>query len=229
MRRTYISPEYKYQSVYGTFNMEEESSFFGSKMLEIEDSILLTGDNLVYYQDNSKQQLDLGKEYDYPPVIYNLSDDKKANHTLALNQFQTPIDKLNYAKWIMTIKFRTLFKNYLFATLKKYRTFEGVTNEMTFNKSVDSAIKDYIDRNILNRYRFSEIMVYITPIDLLSVGAYKYRNVWDTTINKEQFKFTKFSTQTDFDKDDLKLYFSQDFLASRYAFKYYFELKFDKL
>ena len=39
MRRTYISPEYYYNNVYGTFNMVEESNFFGAKMLEVEDMI----------------------------------------------------------------------------------------------------------------------------------------------------------------------------------------------
>jgi hypothetical protein len=229
MRRTYISPEFKYEPTHGTFNMEEESSFFGSKMLEIEDTILLSGDTIIYYQNENKEQLDLEREYDYTPVVYNLTNDKKLQHTLVLNEFQTPIEKLNYAKWILTIKFKTLFKNYLFSTLKKYRTFEGVSNNMTFNQSVDSSIRDYIDRNILSRYVFSEVIIYIVPVDLLSGGTFKLKNIWDSTINQEQYKFTKFSTQTDFDKDDLKIFFSQNFLASQYAYRYYFELKFDKL
>jgi len=47
MRRTYISPEFEYKKVYGTFNMKEESSFFGSKMLEIDDILELTEQSIV--------------------------------------------------------------------------------------------------------------------------------------------------------------------------------------
>jgi hypothetical protein len=51
MRRSYISPEFDHNDVYGTFNMIEESNFFGSKMLEIEDSIYIDVQNLIYYQN----------------------------------------------------------------------------------------------------------------------------------------------------------------------------------
>ena len=47
MRRTYISPEFIYQKVNGTFNMQEHSSFFGSKMIEIDDEIVIKNDNIT--------------------------------------------------------------------------------------------------------------------------------------------------------------------------------------
>ena len=50
MRRSYISPEYTESSIYGTFNMLEESNFFAAKMLEIEDSIYISNQNIIYYQ-----------------------------------------------------------------------------------------------------------------------------------------------------------------------------------
>jgi hypothetical protein len=51
MRRSYISPEFEYNRVFGTLNMKEESSFFGSKMLEIEDSLELHNQGIVYFQN----------------------------------------------------------------------------------------------------------------------------------------------------------------------------------
>jgi hypothetical protein len=47
MRRTYISPEYQKRAVYGTLNMVEESTFFGAKMLEIEDTISIDNQDII--------------------------------------------------------------------------------------------------------------------------------------------------------------------------------------
>jgi hypothetical protein len=229
MRRNYISPEFDYVPVYGTLNMEEESSFFGSKMLEITDSVFIGNENLIYYQNINNEQLDLEKEDDFPPIIYNTLDDKKTNHRLALDDSQTDAEKNSFAKWILTINLKTLLRNYIFATLKKYRTFEGVSNEMAVNQNVDYAIKDYIERNVLNRYKFSRVDLYILPVDLLTIAGLKYGNTWDSVIEQDKYKFTKFSTITDPKSIDVKLYFSQELSASQYAFRYYFNLYFEKL
>lgn len=229
MTRNYISPEFIYQPVYGTFNMEEESSFFGSKMLEIEDQFTISNDSLVYYQNTNNEQLDLEKEYDFPSVIYNANTDKEQNHALNLDEFQTQIEKNNYAKWIMKINLKTVLRNYLFAKLKQYRTFEGVSNQMTFNQNIDFAIKDYIERNVINRYKFTGVELYLSPINLLSANSLKYQNIWDPNIVQTQFRYDKFSTITDFRFDDIQLFFSQNTLASQFAFRYYYNLKFEKL
>lgn len=229
MKRNYISPEFRYSPIFGTFNMEEESSYFGSKMLEIEDSLRIGNSSIIYYQNQNNEQLDLEKEYDFPPLLYNTVNDKKTYHSLNLDEFQTQLEKNNYAKWNMTINLRTVLRNYLFATLKNARTFDGVSNDMTMNKSVDFSIKEYIERNVINRYTFSGLDLYIVPIDLLSVGSLKYQNVWDETIDDERYKFTKFSTVTDFKFEDIQVFFSQEFSASQYAFRYYYNLNFNKL
>ena len=229
MTRSYISPEFKYPPVFGTLNMEEESSFFGSKMLEIEDYITIGDESIVYYQNQNNEQLDLEKEYDFTPALYNTVNDKKTNHTLVLDEFQTQLERNNYAKWIMTINIRTLLRNYIFALLKKYRTFDGIFNEMTINKNVDFSIKEYIERNVINRYKFTGVDLYIVPVDLLTIGSLKYENIWDKEIGQEEYKFTKFSTVTDFKFEDVQLFFSQNFSATQYTFRYYFNLKFEKL
>jgi hypothetical protein len=229
MRRNYISPEFDYVPVYGTLNMEEESSFFGSKMLEITDSIIIGNDNLIYYQNINNEQLDLEREDDFPPIVFNTLNDKKINHRLVLDDSQTDVERNSFAKWILTIDLRVLLRNYIFATLKKYRTFEGVSNIMAANQNVDFAMKDYIERNVLNRYRLSKIDLYLAPVDLLTIAGLKYGNIWDSVIEQEKYKFTKFSTITDERLIDVKLYFSQELSASQYAFRYYFNLNFEKL
>jgi hypothetical protein len=71
--------------------------------------------------------------------------------------------------------------------------------------------------------------MYIVPVDLLTINSLKYQNIWDSDIAKEQYIFTKFSTVTDFKFEDIQVFFSQNFSASQYAFRYYFNIKFDKL
>ena len=229
MRRTYISPEFKYNLVFGTLNMEEESSFFGSKMLEIDDVVEISNQSLIYYQNQYNEQLDLEKEYDFPPVVFDSNNVKKIYHTIVLDELQTISEKNNYAKWIMNINLKDTLRDYLFAILKKYRTFEGISNDMTLNQNIDISIKDYIERNVLNRYKFSNVELYLVPVDILSNGVLKYSTTWDIDIALDEYKFTKFSTITDFMEKDVKIYFSQNYPASQYAFRYYFNLIFTKL
>ena len=80
MRRTYISPEFVYQKVHGTLNMVEHSSFFGSKMLEIDDNLNIKNDNIVYYQLSNGEQLDINAESNLPQIVYDAVIDKKNNH-----------------------------------------------------------------------------------------------------------------------------------------------------
>ena len=62
MRRSYISPEFTDNPIYGTFNMIEESNFFAAKMLEVEDSIYISNQNIIYYQKLTGEQTDLSIE-----------------------------------------------------------------------------------------------------------------------------------------------------------------------
>ncbi len=141
MRRTYISPEFEYNKVYGTFNMKEQSSFFGSKMLEIDDMISIKNDNIIYYQLSNGEQIDIRSESGiYPQIIYDAVLDKKTNHTIIIDESQTEYEKSQNARWIVDIQIQNILRNYIFATLKKFRTFEGVRNNMTINNSINSSI-----------------------------------------------------------------------------------------
>jgi hypothetical protein len=231
MRRTYISPEFEYSRVYGTFNMKEESSFFGSKMLEIEDILDLNNQSIIYYQNLNKEQIDLEIETSLSPVVYSLSDDKKNNHTLVLDDNQSESQKNSQTKYIMTIQLKTILENYLFATLKQYRTFDGVRNNMCFNNNVNFSIKEYISKNILDRYKFEKLELYIRYIDLRDQNVRRFINNWyssDDIIVKENI-LSKIQTETEFDESVIKVLFSQDKSSQQYSFEYYFKLSWVKL
>jgi len=229
MRITSISPEFIYQKVNGTFNMVEHSSFFGSKMLEIDDSISIKNDNIIYYEQSNGEQLDANVESALPQIVYNAVDDKRNNQILKLDDAQTDEQKQGNARWILDIQIQSVLRDYIFATMKKWRTFEGVKNNMTISNNVDSAIKEYIDKNVLNRYKFSKIEFFLQSVDLISVGGLKYNNQYDPTIESSTTLYTKFSTETDANDLDIRLKFYQELPANLNAFKYYFNLYFEKL
>jgi hypothetical protein len=229
MRRNYISPEFIYQKVNGTLNMKEQSTYFGSKMLKIADTISVKNDNIIYYQQSTGEQIDYNIEKSLPQIIYNTIDDKSANQTIILDESQTPDNKLNHATWILTIQIKKILTDYIYATLKKSRCFQGVRNNMTINNHINDAIIDYINKNVLDRYKFSKIEMYIQSIPLISVGSLQYVNTFDATIENNQNLFTKIQTETDFNDLDIKVTFNQPDPATQYVFNYYFNLYFEKI
>ena len=88
MRRNYISPEFTNYKIFGTFNMVEESNFFGAKMLDIEDNITIGTQDIIYYQKFTGEQIDYTTESAISPVSYSSSDSKNSNHTLVIDETQ---------------------------------------------------------------------------------------------------------------------------------------------
>lgn len=228
MRRSYISPEFDYYKVYGTYNMKEESSLWSSKMLEIEDFLNLDNGNLIYYQNSNNEQLDLSIETSLPSISYSTSDDKKANHTLIIDPSQSDTQKEGQTRYILTINLKQVLTNYLFATLKQYRTFEGVKNEMTSNNDVDFSIKEYITKNVLDRYKFQKIELYIKYVDIKVNNVRRFSTNWNDQIGLTDFQTSKFITQTKFDDSETVVTFNQLQVSSLYAIDYYFKLLYQK-
>jgi hypothetical protein len=229
MRRSYISPEYQTKAVYGTLNMLEESTFFGAKMLEIEDSIVIDTLDIIYYQNQNGEQLDLSIESSFASIVYSSSDNKKSNHTLVLDPSQPKSQLDNNTRWILTIDLKTIITDYLFATLKKFRTFEGIKNDMNIYANTDTAIKSYINYNILNRYRYKTIQLYINYVDLRNQNTLRYNNTWNKNSINTSNLLTKLQTETEFDESSIKVTFNQEKPSSTYRFDYYFNIIFEKI
>ena len=229
MRRSYISPEFKTNNVYGTYNMVEESNFFGAKMLEIEDSILISNQNIIYYQKTNGEQLDFDTETTLESTIYSSSLDKNTNHKITLDQSQTKYNLDNNTKWIIDIDTKSILSNYLFAELKRYRTFEGIKAEMTIYNDVNVAMKKYIESNVLNRYKLSTIDLYVNYTDLRNQNVLRYKNIWNESTYKDQYKLSKVQMISDFNQKTLRVLFNQEKPSSTYKFDYFFNLLFVKI
>jgi hypothetical protein len=229
MRRTYISSEYKNTKTYGTFNMLEESNYFGSKMLEIEDMIYIENQSIIYYQQQTGEQLNLSAETSIESPVYSASSDKEINHTLKIDETQVDYQKENNTKWIMDIKLNDILSNFLFASLKKYRTFEGMKTTLTRTNDVNTAIREYISLNVSNRYKFKKIDLYIKYKDLRSQNVLRFKNTWNPTIGIDSNKFQKIQTETAFDGSSIRLLFNQEEPSTQYSFEYYFNILFEKI
>lgn len=229
MRRSYISPEFEHKDVYGTYNMVEESNFFGAKMLEIEDSILIDNQNIIYYQMPNGEQLDLSVENTLQSYVYSAAIDKEKNQILSIDPTQTDYTKENLTNWTIDINLKGILANYLFSELKRWRTFEGIRTNMNSYNDVNTAIKNYINFNVIDRYKLSRIDLYLNYKDLRSQNLLRYKNSWNSNIVNPAKKLTKFQSEMSVDGSYTKLTFNQQQPSSSYTFEYFFNLYFEKL
>lgn len=229
MKRTYISPEYIGYQVYGTFNMVEESNFFSAKMLEIEDEIVVSNQDIIYYQNLKGEQIDYSIESSLESYIFSSIQNKQSNHTLLIDDSQPQYQKDKNTKWILTIKVEQILKDYIFAELKKYRTFEGIKNEMTRYNNVEIAMRNYIDFNVKDRYKLKNIDLYIEYKDLRNQNILRFKNDWNSTIKKQENIYTRVQRETSIDGSIVTLTFNQEKPSSDWSFNYYFDLNFEKL
>ena len=158
MRKSFLTKEYSLNRVPGTLNMVEQRNFMASKILEIEDEMIVDNNNIIWKENTAKTQ---GIGIDTENRILNTYDLKNSNHTIRLQPNQGEQQKREFTRWEFTFNIRHIITQYLFAQLKKNRTFEGIDNNKTLNNSVDTAILDYIRYNVYPRIDFTRIDLYI--------------------------------------------------------------------
>jgi hypothetical protein len=229
MRRSYISPEYTESSIYGTFNMIEESNFFGAKMLEVEDTISISNQNIIYYQKLTGEQIDISIESSLPSQVYSASDSMKSRQTIIIDPTQLSYQRDSNTKWILTIDLKNILIDYLFAVMKRYRTFEGISNNLTRTNDVNTAIRQYISSNVLNRYKFSKLDLYISYKDLMQQNVLRYKNTWNPNAVSDAHLLKKAQKDLAFDESELKIFFTQENSSAQYNFEYYFNILFEKI
>lgn len=224
MRRSYISPEFSKTNVFGSFNSFEESNFFGSKMLEIEDIIEIKDQNIIYYQNSKNEQIDINVESTQNSTIYSSFDIKQLSHKLIIDESQ-PIDqKKKKTRWLIDIDTNNILTEFIFANIKKERTFQSLTNDMVVSKDVNVYIRNYIQNNVLDRYRLIGIDLFIDYLDINSNGNLRYKNIFDKrTFNR----FDKFRLETK--TNNITLTFDQEKDSDQFSFKYFFNLRFEKI
>lgn len=229
MRRTYITPEFSKTPVFGTLNMAEESNFFGAKMLEVQDAIGVTNENLVWYQRPNGEQVDLDTENTLDPNTFSSSQAKLATHTLKVDEAQSQFSRDNSTRWLIDIDTRALLTSYVFAQMKSNRTFEGVRTQMTVFNNIDVALTRYIELNVLNRYRMSRIELFVRYVDLREQNALRFRNKWSDAVATPDYALNKFETVSDYEQKALRVIFTQEKPSTLYNFEYFFNVHYEKI
>jgi len=177
MKNDLIITRFKTEPTIGTKNSYDPKTFFGSKMVDVEDNIIIDDINIQYSEvrniviDNNIKTENNGYQYfedldEIEKVILkNLSDLKLEKHTINLVS-QSTIDLQNNTQWILYIDWKDILTEYIFYKLKNRRTFKCIRYDNILNENINYYIKEYIRYNLLNRYNFSEIKFYIKYYDL---------------------------------------------------------------
>lgn len=226
MRRNYISPEFINSKIYGSFNSYEESNFFGSKMLEIEDLVDIVDQNIIYYQNSKNEQIDANVETAQNSVIYSSFENKNQNHVLTIDDTQTETQRKTNTRWLLDIDLKSILTEFIFANVKRERTFQSLTNDMVVSKDVNVFIRNYITNNVLDRYVISKIDLYVDYLDLKSDDNLQYQNIFDKRVFN---KLSRFQTETNYNSTKTRLTFNQEQTSKDWSFKYLFNLKFVKI
>jgi hypothetical protein len=241
MKDRLILKKYETESVYGTFNLEEEPSFFGSKVIEVEDEIIINDSSIQYFQyfdendpNNGFQyyELDLFFEQLFLLDLVNL---KKENHTISKFHQNKIDDKFN-TRWIIEINTKNILKEYLFAKIKERRTFKTINHNLLRNKNINESIYLYITKNILDRYKFDKIDFFVKYDDIKDVSQLtilkKYDPIFKNQIQLVENKVENINVEINNFIDplsNLKVNYSQIKPSTDYKFDYYFNIYYKKI
>ena len=114
MKSDLIISKYKTTNVIGTKSIDDTKTFFGSKMVDIEDSIIID-DSYIQYEEVYDTIDKKNNGYQYYNDIDNLeksylnylSDLKNNKHTLVLSS-QNRIDLSINTNWLFTIEWKNI-------------------------------------------------------------------------------------------------------------------------
>jgi len=183
MKSNLIIRKYDTTKAKGTRSATEIKSFFGSKLLDIEDDIYINDISIKYSEVVDKINIK-NDHYQYygdnifqpeTNILKSLDDVKYENHSIDVySQVDRPN---NNFEWIMVIDARNILKEYLFLRLKESRVFKTIKSDDLVERNINAYINNYIDINVLNRYNISDLSFYAS-----------YFNVVDkaTIFNKDQ-------------------------------------------
>ena len=145
---------------------------------------------------------------------------------------QRSIDLTINTNWLLIINWKVILEEYLFYRLKEARTFKAVKYSDTIKENINIYIHDYIQQNLMSRYDFKGIDLYVEYIELNQYDKEKdvnlsYNPTFDITVRKESNRInnanlTKFS-------ELLNINYKQTESSKTHTFKYYFDLYFNRI
>ena len=238
MKNDLIITRFLTENVPGTFSVIEPRSFFGSKILKTEDNILIDNSYIQYSEviDVSNPN-GLGYQYnndilklEKPKLVY-YTDIKKSNHRVNMAK-QSKESLSSNTEWLITINWKKILTEYLFANIKSNRLFKCIKNENLIQQNINNYIYEYINKNIVYKYRVKDIIFYIKYEKLIQDNFLndvnlKYGIKFDDSIMSDENRIQNITSKiTD---NNIALNYKQTQVSTEYNFKYYFNLTMEKI
>lgn len=238
MKSDLIISRYKTENVIGTKSSYDSKTFFGSKMIDIEDSILVDDSEIQYSEvydivDKRNTGYQYYDDIDDDEKIYlvNLSTVKDSNQTITLVS-QSASDKRLNTNWTIVIDWKNILIEYLYLKLKEARTFKTIKFDNVLSENINLYIRKYIQNNLLSRYGFDSINFYVKYYDLddgneENEPELAFNPIFDSSIKSDENQIKNVNT-TAF-SDILNINYKQTESSQYKKMHYYFELIISKV
>ena len=248
MKSNLIIRKYETTPAKGVRSAKEIKSFFGSKLIDIEDDIYVNDISIQYsevvdkvnIQNDHYQYYDVNLLHPEVNILRSLDDVKYENHSIDVySQIDPSVDARNKNfEWIMVINAKNILREYLFLRLKESRVFKTIKSEDLVERNVNTYINDYIDANLLNRYNISELSFYTNYFDVVNDATIFTKGQvlrgpnFNKTVftDKNRIKNVNIITPDYLNNlDTVKIIYNQIKDNRRYKFDYYFTISYKKI
>lgn len=151
MRKDSIVREFKNMPVGGIINMQEKSNFLCGKMMDIEDTIRVSSNLTTDIYDPIKFE-----------SILSFNIDPK----------QSDSDSNELTQWLIDFDSKSLLREYLYNEIytdNPFSVFRQLDQNLIKGKKNNLACYDYIDRNILSRYKITDFIFWTQFYELKDI------------------------------------------------------------
>jgi len=237
MKSNLMIKKYSTEFDNGTKNMNTVRTFFGTKLIDIEDDILINNLSIKYSDYNGYQK------YEHETMVtteidkfIDLSELKKNNHDIVL-QTQDMFNIENNTKWVFNIDVRYILKEYLFGKIKESRSFKSIRSENTLNNDINDSIYTFIENNIIDRYSMDRVELYIKYDKLKSHNIFnksllQYDPEFDESVYNMENIITNFSLIKSDQFENLvpiRIMYNQTERSDEFKFNYYFDIRYKRI
>lgn len=238
MKNDLIITRFKTEPIVGTMSTFDPKTFFGSKMIDVEDEITVDESQIQYTEiidssntNNNGYQYFVDVDDLETEFLKDLTVLKEDKHNIVLLP-QSTLDLTNNTNWNLVIDWKDILLEYLFYKLKEFRTFKCINYTDVLSENINFFIREYITNNLLNRYKFTRLDMYIEYYDLENLDADKKPNlIFDplfTANVKNDDNLIKNINAVIFDTT-VSVSYKQTQSSTSKKFNYYFDLILSKI
>lgn len=233
MRKSWITEDYTYTDKPGTLSFKQRRDYQSGLLMEIEDQIKVEKSIFDWTQNpNTGEQIGID-EVEFTLDLLTL---KQSKHKIGLYTGQTPQTAIISPIWDLNIQLKLILTEYLYAQMRYERSFEGVNIANSKYSDLDYAIVEYVSENLLNRYRFTTIDLYVKPVSL-GEGYMKNTPLWKPNIisglsendkRKLLVKNLRIEKLSEL-PDSQSILYIQSEKPNLFTFEYYFDIYFERI